>query len=53
MAMEFNATNSEVIIGTVIEAANNGTADLTGIGALWLLVTERVIFLLHLPRTNW
>jgi hypothetical protein len=42
ISMELNATNSEVIIGTILEAANNGTADLTGIGALWMFTTQTV-----------
>ena len=37
-----NATNAEVIIGTVIEEANNGKIDLNGFSTFWTFVRQQV-----------
>ena len=37
-----NATNAEVIIGTVIEEANKGEIDLNGFGSFWTFVKQEV-----------
>ena len=40
--MELNATNVEVIIGTVIEEANNGKIDLNGFSSFWTFIKQNV-----------
>ena len=41
-AFELNATNAEVIIGTVIEEANKGEIDLNGFSSFWSFVKQEV-----------
>ena len=41
-SMILNATNAEVIIGTVIAEANNGVIDLNGVNAFWSFVQQKV-----------
>jgi len=40
---ELNATNAEVIIGTVIEEANKGQIDLTGFESFWTFAKQDII----------
>lgn len=40
--MELIATNAEVIIGTVIEEANNGKIDLNGFSSFWTFVKQQI-----------
>ena len=40
--MELNATNVEVIIGTIIEEANNGKIDLNGFSSFWTFIRQEV-----------
>ena len=40
--MELNATNVEVIIGTVIEEANNGKIDLNGFSSFWTFIKQEI-----------
>ena len=41
-SMELNATNVEVIIGTVIEEANNGKIDLNGFSSFWTFIKQEI-----------
>ena len=41
-SMELNATNVEVIIGTVIEESNNGKIDLNGFSSFWTFIKQEV-----------
>lgn len=41
-AMVLNATNAEVIIGTVIDEANNGMIDLNGFSSFWSFIKQEV-----------
>ena len=40
--MELNATNVEVLIGTIIEEANNGKIDLNGFSSFWTFIRQEV-----------
>jgi hypothetical protein len=40
--MELNATNAEVIFGTIIDEANNGEIDLNGFRAFWNFVRQEL-----------
>ena len=41
-SMVLNSTNAEVIIGTLIEEANNGKIDLNGFSSFWTFVKQQV-----------
>ena len=41
--MELNATNVEVIVGTIIEEANNGKIDLNGFSSFWTFIKQKVL----------
>ena len=41
-SMELNATNVEVIIGTIIDEANNGKIDLNGFSSFWSFIRQQV-----------
>ena len=43
MSRELNASNAEVIIGTVIEEANKGQIDLTGFESFWTYIKQDII----------
>lgn len=43
MSRELNASNAEVIIGTVIEEANKGQIDLTGFDSFWTYIKQDII----------
>lgn len=43
MSRELNASNAEVIIGTVVEEANKGQIDLTGFESFWTYVKQDII----------
>jgi len=43
MSRELNASNAEVIIGTVVEEANKGQIDLTGFDSFWTYIKQDII----------
>ena len=43
VARQLNATNAEVIIGTVIAQANKGQIDLTGFDSFWTYIKQDII----------
>ena len=43
VSRELNASNAEVIIGTVIEEANKGQIDLTGVDSFWTYTKQDII----------
>ena len=51
--MELNATNVEVIVGTIIEEANNGKIDLNGFSSFWTFIKQKVLSYLGSIETEF
>ena len=51
--MELNATNVEVIVGTIIEEANNGKIDLNGFSSFWTFIKQKVLSYLGSVETEF
>ena len=47
LALEFNATNAEIIIDTVIEEANTGVIDLSSCSTFWRVISKDINDTLH------
>ena len=50
--MELNATNVEVIFGTIIDEANNGEIDLNGFRAFWNFIQQELNSTLGITETE-